>query len=80
MILEASGTVQLHSTRDPNQRAVPQTLLYTGDRLTLAADAQVQLVVLSDCTRNGCDRARRRRSAAKAVNRPTLSPSGTRTP
>ncbi len=48
MILEASGTVQLHSTRDPNQRAAPQTLLYTGDRLTLAADAQVQLVILSD--------------------------------
>ena len=48
MILEASGTVQLQSTRDPRQRAVPQTLLYTGDRLSLAADAQVQLVVLSD--------------------------------
>ncbi|HVS38728.1 MAG TPA: serine/threonine-protein kinase, partial [Gemmataceae bacterium] len=27
MILEARGAVQLHSTRDPNQRAVPQTLL-----------------------------------------------------
>ncbi len=48
MILEASGTVQLQSIRDGNQRAVPQTLLYTGDRLTLAADAQVQLVVLAD--------------------------------
>ncbi len=48
MILEASGAVQLHSTRDANQRAVPQALLYTGDRLTLADDAQVQLVVLSD--------------------------------
>ncbi|HKI38005.1 MAG TPA: bifunctional serine/threonine-protein kinase/formylglycine-generating enzyme family protein [Gemmataceae bacterium] len=48
MILEVRGTVQLQSTRDPNQRAVPQTLLYSGDRLTLATDAQVQLVVLSD--------------------------------
>ncbi len=48
MILEVSGTVQLHSTRDANQRAVPQTLLYAGDRLALAADAQVQLVFLSD--------------------------------
>ena len=48
MILEVSGTVQLRSTRDINQRAIPQTLLYTGDRLTLAADAHVQLVILSD--------------------------------
>jgi formylglycine-generating enzyme required for sulfatase activity len=48
MILEASGTVQLQSTRDPNQQPVPQTLLYTGDRLTLGADAGVQLIVLSD--------------------------------
>jgi serine/threonine protein kinase/formylglycine-generating enzyme required for sulfatase activity len=48
VLLEVSGTVQLQSTRNPNQRAVPQALLYTGDRLTLAADAQVQLVFLSD--------------------------------
>ncbi len=48
MILESRGTVQLQSSRDPNQRALPQTLLYTGDRLSLGADAQVQLVVLSD--------------------------------
>jgi formylglycine-generating enzyme required for sulfatase activity len=48
MILEVSGTVQLHSTRDANQQAIPQILLYAGDRLSLAADAQVQLVVLSD--------------------------------
>ena len=48
MILEVSGQMQLQSTRDPNQRPVPQTLLYSGDRLSLAADAQVQLVVLSD--------------------------------
>ena len=48
MILEVTGTVQLHSTRDAKQRAVPQTLLYAGDRLTLAADGKVQLVYLSD--------------------------------
>ena len=48
MILEVGGTVQLHATKDPNAQAVPQTLLYAGDRLTLAADAHVQLVVLSD--------------------------------
>jgi formylglycine-generating enzyme required for sulfatase activity len=40
--------VQLHSARNPDRRAVPQALLYTGDRLMLAADAQVQLVILSD--------------------------------
>jgi serine/threonine protein kinase/formylglycine-generating enzyme required for sulfatase activity len=48
MILQVSGTVQLQSARNPNQRAVPQALLYKGDVLTLAADAQVQLVSLSD--------------------------------
>jgi formylglycine-generating enzyme required for sulfatase activity len=48
MILEASGAVRLHSTRDPNLRAVPQTLLYGGDRLSLGPDAEVRLVVLSD--------------------------------
>ncbi len=48
MILESRGTVQLYSTRNPKQRALPQTLLYTGDRLSLAADAEVQLVILSD--------------------------------
>jgi serine/threonine protein kinase/formylglycine-generating enzyme required for sulfatase activity len=48
MILEVSGAVRLQSARSPHQRAVPQTLLYTGDRLSLAADAQVLLVILSD--------------------------------
>jgi formylglycine-generating enzyme required for sulfatase activity len=48
MILEVSGPVQLQPTRDINRRAIPQTLLYAGDRLRLAADAQVQLVILSD--------------------------------
>src|SRR5262249_60319043 len=47
MILEARGA-RLQSTRDPKQRAVPQGLLYAGDRLSLGADAEVRLVVLSD--------------------------------
>jgi formylglycine-generating enzyme required for sulfatase activity len=48
MILEARGAVQFHSARGDSARAVAQTLLYPEDRLTLAADAQVQLVFLSD--------------------------------
>jgi formylglycine-generating enzyme required for sulfatase activity len=48
MILEARGRVQLASARDAQQRPVPQTLLYAGDRLTLGEDGQVRLVVLSD--------------------------------
>src|SRR5262249_6478120 len=47
MILEARGAIQLHSPRD-SARPVPQTLLYPDDRLSLAADAQVQLLFLSD--------------------------------
>jgi formylglycine-generating enzyme required for sulfatase activity len=47
MILEARGTIQLHPPRG-GSRPVPQTLLYPDDRLALAADAQVQLVFLSD--------------------------------
>jgi formylglycine-generating enzyme required for sulfatase activity len=48
MILEARGAIQLHSPRGGSGRPAPQTLLYPDDRLTLAADAQVQLVFLSD--------------------------------
>jgi formylglycine-generating enzyme required for sulfatase activity len=48
MILEARGIIRLHSPRGDSARPVPQTLLYPGDRLTLAADAFVQLVFLSD--------------------------------
>src|SRR5262249_34789075 len=48
MILEASGAIQLHSPRGGSGRPVPQALLYPDDRLNLAADAQVQLVFLSD--------------------------------
>jgi hypothetical protein len=48
MILEAGGRVQLESIRNAQQRPVPQTLLYAGDRLTLGEDGRVRLVVLSD--------------------------------
>jgi formylglycine-generating enzyme required for sulfatase activity len=48
MILEVRGPVQLHSSRDPKAQPVPQAMLYAGDRLTLAKDAGVQLVILSD--------------------------------
>jgi formylglycine-generating enzyme required for sulfatase activity len=48
MILEARGAVQLHVARGGNQPAVPQRLLVPGDRLHLGADAEVQLLVLSD--------------------------------
>jgi formylglycine-generating enzyme required for sulfatase activity len=48
MLLEVRGTVRVQSARNPNQRPVPQAFLYAGDRLSLAADADVQLVSLSD--------------------------------
>jgi hypothetical protein len=48
MILEARGAIQVHSPRGDGARPVPQVLLYPDDGLTLAADAQVQLVFLSD--------------------------------
>jgi formylglycine-generating enzyme required for sulfatase activity len=48
MLLEVRGTVRLHLSRDPRPQPVPQMLLYAGDRLSLADNAQVRLVVLSD--------------------------------
>jgi formylglycine-generating enzyme required for sulfatase activity/tRNA A-37 threonylcarbamoyl transferase component Bud32 len=48
MILEVHGKVTLHSHQGEEKRAVPQALVNLDDRLTLAADAQVQLVFLSD--------------------------------
>jgi formylglycine-generating enzyme required for sulfatase activity len=48
MLLEVGGTVRLQLARNPNQRAVPQALLYAGDRLSLGADGHVRVVVLSD--------------------------------
>jgi serine/threonine-protein kinase len=48
MILEARGSVQLQSAQGVNKRVAPQVLLFPDDRLTLAADAEVKLVFLSD--------------------------------
>jgi formylglycine-generating enzyme required for sulfatase activity len=48
MILEARGAIRLLSPRGDGARPVPQTPLNPGDRLTVAADARVQLVFLSD--------------------------------
>jgi formylglycine-generating enzyme required for sulfatase activity len=48
MLLEVRGTVRLESARNPRQRSVSQAFLYAGDRLSLGADADVQLVSLSD--------------------------------
>jgi formylglycine-generating enzyme required for sulfatase activity len=48
MILEVLGTVRLLSATGVSKAAVPQTLVNLDDRLTLSADAQVQLVFLAD--------------------------------
>src|SRR5262249_38136916 len=48
MILMARGAIQLQSRRGESVRPAPQLLVYPDDRLTLAADAQVQLLFLSD--------------------------------
>ncbi len=48
MILEARGPVRLESARGVNKPAVPQALLFPDDRLTLADNATVKLVFLSD--------------------------------
>src|SRR5262249_13617317 len=48
MLLEVRGTVQLVSAGGVKKAAVPQALLHLDDRLTLAADARVQLVFLAD--------------------------------
>jgi formylglycine-generating enzyme required for sulfatase activity len=48
MLLEVRGTVRLQSSRDPRAQPVPQALLYAGDRLSLADNARVRLLVLSD--------------------------------
>jgi formylglycine-generating enzyme required for sulfatase activity len=48
MILEVQGKVELQSATGVNKAAAPQTLVNLDDSLTLPADAQVQLVFLSD--------------------------------
>jgi formylglycine-generating enzyme required for sulfatase activity len=48
MILEVRGKVTRHSYQGGEKRAVPQALVNLDDRLSLGADAEVQLVFLSD--------------------------------
>jgi formylglycine-generating enzyme required for sulfatase activity len=48
MILEVRGTVRLQSAAGVQKAAVPQALVNLDDHLSLSADAQVQLVFLSD--------------------------------
>ena len=48
MILAVRGAVQLQSAAGAPRAAVPQALVNLDDRLTVSADAQVQLVFLSD--------------------------------
>jgi formylglycine-generating enzyme required for sulfatase activity len=48
MILEVRGPVQLQSATGMSKTALPQALVNLDDRLSLAADAHVQLVFLSD--------------------------------
>jgi formylglycine-generating enzyme required for sulfatase activity len=48
MILETRGAIKLRPAREDGARPVPQTLLYPDDRLTLASDAHVQIVFMSD--------------------------------
>jgi formylglycine-generating enzyme required for sulfatase activity len=70
MILEVRGGVRLESFLGENKAVKPQVLLFHEDRLTLAADAQVKIVCLSDLHqerlqpgreatigRNGCEPA-----------------------
>jgi formylglycine-generating enzyme required for sulfatase activity/tRNA A-37 threonylcarbamoyl transferase component Bud32 len=48
MVLQVRGGVELHSTRDAERKPVPQALLYSGDRVHLGADGDMEVVVLSD--------------------------------
>ncbi len=79
MILESRGAVQLQSTRDAYRRAVAQTLLYAGDRLSLGTDGGVRLVVLSDLHQEWLRPGREATVGARAANRPTRSASAVTT-
>jgi formylglycine-generating enzyme required for sulfatase activity len=48
MLLEVRGVVELRSRKGAAKQAARNVLLFPGDRLSLAADAHVRLVVLSD--------------------------------
>ena len=44
--------MQLESPRNPNRRAVPQALLYAGDRLTLGADGRARVEAIGHGARS----------------------------
>jgi formylglycine-generating enzyme required for sulfatase activity len=48
MLLEVRGVVELRPRKGVAKQAAPNVLLFPGDRLSLAADAHVRLLVLSD--------------------------------
>ncbi len=48
MILDVRGKVQLQSARGVPKLALPQALLHLEDRLTLSANARIQIVFLAD--------------------------------
>lgn len=48
MILEASGSIRIQSTKGVSRQPVAQTLLFPEDRLTLGSDAHLRLYVLAD--------------------------------
>jgi formylglycine-generating enzyme required for sulfatase activity len=48
MLLEVGGAVELRPRKGAAKQAASNVLLFPGDRLSLAADAHVRLVVLSD--------------------------------
>ena len=80
MVLDVGGTINLHSVSGLKRQPVPQTLLYSGDRLSLGADGQVQLVILSDLhkerLRPGTEATIRRKGCepAAAISEPSDDP------
>jgi formylglycine-generating enzyme required for sulfatase activity/tRNA A-37 threonylcarbamoyl transferase component Bud32 len=58
MVLEVRGPVQFLSANGEPKPLAPQVLLFPGDRLTLPADADVKLVVLSDLHQEQLEPAR----------------------
>jgi formylglycine-generating enzyme required for sulfatase activity len=48
LVLEVRGVVELRTRKGVAKQAVRNVLLFPGDRLSLAADAHVRLIVLSD--------------------------------
>jgi serine/threonine protein kinase/formylglycine-generating enzyme required for sulfatase activity len=48
MILVSTGPVEMQTSQKPDRKPQRSTLLYAGDRLTLGADAHVEVVILRD--------------------------------